>query len=374
MSAEKIPVLGAILSEEPELTPAASEALDQNVENIRLQILREIARVYRDPGHRVRTADVESAMNSVTAFDAPSRFGASLKTMLAIFLAVVTLVVELVTQISKSSETWFTTAVALMVGVTTGTGLVIVVQETRRRRRRSHASLHEFLRTFGAMEDAVRDHARELLGGIADNASLGRAISAIELMQLWTPEDSQIFRRLLAVRNAVVHEESRDLPVREVAAGFSQMARLTSLLESASVTGTRSKLADFTESRAALVFEERVAHALRRAAVSVATVQSDSGYDLLIERSDIVRKVIIKYRKSGLLAVHDIADVVEKVKPGIATTIVTNAAVSPYVNEYLELSRDDGGDTKQISIVSWRDQADKERLVYAIMAVAADVE
>lgn len=368
MSTGKASVLGAGSFREPELTPAASETLDRNVASIRQQILRELAREYRDPDHRIRTSDVESAVNSISAF-ATSRIRASSRiTKLAIFLAAVCLAGQIVILISGSRETWLISAVAAMAGATAGTAFVLVMQDVRRRRRRSRTSLHEFLRAFDALEDDVRRHARELLGDSADIAGLGRAISAVELMQLWTPEDSQEFRRVLAMRNSIVHEDSHQFSANDIATAFSQMARLTSLLDGGSEVSAKGKLADLTENRAARVFEDRVANALRRAGFSVSVAQGEPDYDLLAEKSGTLKKVAVKYRKSGLLTVQDVADIAEKAEPGAATIVITNVPVSPYTFSYLELSANTRG---TISIMTWPDVSNPEPLVDAVTAAAA---
>jgi cystathionine beta-lyase/cystathionine gamma-synthase len=66
----------------------------------------------------------------------------------------------------------------------------------------------------------------------------------------------------------------------------------------------------------------------------------DTGYDLLVGRSDSVKRVVVKYQKSGLLKAEDIDGVAQKAKPDVATAIVTNVAVSPYAVDQLELSAD----------------------------------
>jgi hypothetical protein len=373
MNADSGSALGAEPTEGPQLTPAASEKLDQNVEYVRTQILREISRQSSYPGYRARASDVESAVNRISSFDSASRI-VSRTTVLAIILGIMSLAFELLSQLGRNnSSLWLGSGVALLVGITTGTTVVLIIQEIRRRRRVSSAPVEEFLYACARLEDSMRKHARELLGSLAEDAALGRVISAVELLQLWTPEDSQAFRRVLAIRNSIVHEDSHDISSERIASAFSQMARLSSLLDSNVSSGrTKRRIKDFATSRAALAFEERVTNALRRAGVGVSSAQGDVGYDLLAGRSESLKRIVIKYRASGVLTVNDISDAVDQPQANVDTVIVTNATVSPYVYEYLDLTYDNS-DEKQIKLVRWENGEDTEALVHAITAERADV-
>jgi hypothetical protein len=367
MSVEKISALGARALPEPELTPAASEILDRNVEGIRRQILREIARVYlREPGYRARAADVESAVHNIAAFDAVSRpSGSRWATRLAIGLAAASLSVQLAVLATKSGQAWLIAAGALMVGTTTGVAAILVMQESRQRRLRSQRSANEFLQSFDTLESAVRDRARELLGDGAETGSLGRAISAVELIQLWTPEDSQAFRRIIAIRNSIVHEVNREPPVDEIAAGFSHMARLATLLRIKPAGTIRSKLSELNDVRAARVFAERVANTLRQAGLYTTPAQGDPGYGFLAGRSDSLKRVVIKFRRSGLLKADDVSEIAENAKPGMVTLVVTNVEISPYALDQIELSGK-SHTQNSVSVFSWPDQSDPAPLVKAV--------
>jgi hypothetical protein len=369
MSADKGSALYAEPTDEPELTPAASEKLDQNVEYVRRQILREISRQSGYSGYQARVSDVESAVNRISFFDSASRI-VSRTTILAITLAVTSLAFQLF-QIKRQSV-WLGSGVALLVGITTGTTVVVIIQEIRRRRRISSVPVQEFLNACAGLENSMREHARELLGSVAENAGLGRVISAVELLQLWTPEDSQAFRRVLAIRNSIVHEDNHAISSEIIASAFSQLARLSSLLDSGTPPGPKRRMKDFAASRAALAFEERVTNALRRAGVGVSTAQGDVGYDLLAGKSESLKRVVVKYRQSGLLTVNDVSNLPDQSQANICAVVVTNAAISPYVYEYLDLTYGDSAE-KQLMVVRWQNSEDTGALVQAIAPESAEV-
>jgi hypothetical protein len=374
MNADKGSALHAESFSKPELTPAASEKLDQSIEYVRLQILREISRKYRDSGHRARASDVDSAVSRISVFDSASRFG-PYTTILAIALGSFTLLVQVLSQIVRPNELSLNSGVSLLVGITSGTTVVLVIQESRRRKRMASGSLQELLHAFILLEDSMRKHARELIGPAADNASLGRVISALELLQLWTPEDSHVFRRLLGIRNTIVHEDSQAISADKVASAFSKIARLSSLLDSdESSDVSKHRIKDFAANRAALSFEERVTNALRRAGIDVSSAQGNVDYDLLAGKSDLFKRIVIKYRRAGLLTVNDINDIVERLQHNVATIIVTNAAISPYVYEYLDLTQSNSESGKQVVVMRWQNNENTNALVHAIIAKdAADV-
>jgi hypothetical protein len=365
MNAEKLSGLGTRFNPEPELTPAASEKLDLNIDSLRAQILREISRQSGHTGSPARASDVDSAVHRISLFDSASRI-MSRTTILAVALSVSSLLVQLLRQIHSSDTVWLDSSVSLLVGVASGTTLVVIIQELIRRKRRAIAPTHEFLRTCGRLEDSMRSHARELLGPTADTASLGRIISAIELLQLWTPEDSQVFRRILATRNAIVHEDNRAISAGDVASAFSKTSRLFSLLSSVESSERRNRLKALAAGRAALSFEERVANALHQAGIRTSSAQRDSGYDLMAWKSDYLTRIRVRYRHSGLLTVTDISSAVDQAPPDISTVIVTNAEISPYVHEYLELLQGEHGSRKRVVAVRWQGNKDTDTLVNII--------
>jgi hypothetical protein len=365
MNAGKISALRAESFPEPELTPAASEKLDQNMATVRLQILREISRQYGASDHRARASDVDSAVSRIGFFGSASRI-VSRTTVLAIALASVSLLAQVLSQIIKPGKPWLVTGVALLVGITSGTTLVVIIQETRRRKRIASVSGQEFIHAFNRLEDSMRNHARELIGP-ADSTSLGRVISAMELLQLWTPEDSQIFRRLLSTRNSIVHEDGRVMSAETIASAFSKVARLSSLLDISEGSSSRHPIKELATNRAALSFEESVSNALRQAGISVVRAQGDVSYDLLAGKSDLLKRVVIKHRQRGILTVNDIEDTVDHSPSSIPTVIVTNAAISPYVLEYLELARDSSSDKRDILAIRWQNNNDTATLVQAII-------
>jgi hypothetical protein len=350
---------------EIELTPAASEKLDQNIDLVRQQILREISRQRRGPGQLARVSDVESVVHDIGFLDPASRRAAPVS-WVAIVLGCASLAAELFSQLDRVGAGWLAGGLALLTGVAAGLTLVTVMLMTRRRTATRSRSRREFRYAFSALEDDVRRHARELIGPAADSASLGRVISAVELLQLWTLEDSRSFRQLLGVRNAIVHEDSYVIPAQRLRTGFTQMSRLSSLLDNRTPLGPDLRKHRPWDARAALVFEERVINVLRRADLDVSSAEGATGNDLLVRAAGSATRVAVKFRKTGILAVADIADVVDKAEPGVHTVIVTNAAVSPYCYQYAQLARNGDSHPRTVSIVAWQDGHDTQPLISAI--------
>jgi hypothetical protein len=358
----------------PQLTPAASEKLEQNIEYVRAQILREISRLSDDSGHLARASDVESAVSRIRFFDSASKYAPRL--VLISTIASICAVLGQITVVALSKDAAHINGLAVLIGVTAGAtttaATLLIIQEFKRYRRVMSASEGEFLQAFVQLENRMRKDAQELLGPVADSTGLGRVISAVELLQLWTPEDSLAFRQLLGIRNSIVHEDTRDISAEKIAESFSKVARLSALLETDASSGARRKINEVVANRAALSYEERVANALRRAHLDVSSTQGDVGYDLLVGRSDFLKRIVFKYRRSGLLTVNDISDVVDDLDSLIGTVVITNVEISPYVDEYLGLTQESSGNAETISVVSWRNDEDTNSLVDIIVPEIAD--
>jgi len=370
MSTERIPLLQGSSQDAGSLTPAASEALRQSVESYRQQLLRESSRVARGSGKVIRSSDIESALSSIGPSKSATRGVAPLRTLFTVLLAAVALTVQIVAQITGSIGSLVLSVGSIFAGAAAATATVIVVQERRKRTRRASASAGmTFVSSFAALEDLLRERSQELLGEVADTAGLGRVISAVELMQLWTPEDSQIFRRILSMRNALVHEETRVLPPGDVIAALAQMARLSSLLSVTPTRGPKVKFAQIKDNRAALVFEERIASTLRGAGFNVVTATAGAGYDFLVSRNDRACCLVAKYRHSGPTSILDVSGIVERAPTNLFTILVTNTSPSAYVTDYLSLPSDENpGKQKRISLVVWTDSMSAEILVDAVEA------
>jgi hypothetical protein len=350
----------SVISDEPALTPAASEKLEQNMETLRLQILREVARKSKGSGARARASDVDSAVSRILLFGSSA---ARIRFFWPASVLVIT-VINVLAQLHavKIGDTQLIyVGLPVIAGIATSVALILVVQDARRGNRSGTSSATELLHAFEKLENSMRKSSQELLGPIADDTSLGRVISAVELLQLWTPEDSSSFRRVLGTRNSIAHEEHLQVSPEEMAYAYSQIARLSDLLDK-NVSGRLRGIATN------LWYEERVSNSLRRAGLSVSRAQGDPGYDFLAGKSDILKAVVCKYRSSGLLTVNDVTDTVDKLGSAIGIVVVTNAEISPYVHEYIMLTREQAGREKWMSIVPWRDISDTRALVDVIVS------
>lgn len=355
------------------LTPAASEKLEQKIEDLRAQILREIERQYSDPDRRVKVSDIDTAVGRIRVLSPASKYS-SLVTF-GSALSACTILIQIIV-LAVSSKLMHFSGAPLLAGISAGTAAtgttLLLAQELRRSRRLMSASRSEFIRAFVRVEDRMRINAQELLGSAAKSASLGRIISAIELLQLWAPEDSCTFRHLLGIRNSIVHEDNRNISAEKITEAISEISRLYRLLENDASSRVGRRVKEVTENTVALSYEELVANALRKAHLEVSVARKDAGYDLLAGRCDSLKKVVVKYRSSGLLTVNDVSGVADQSSSTIGTVIVTNAKTSPNVLEYLDLEKWYFKNQTDIEIVSWRDGDDISPLVRAIISENAD--
>jgi len=366
MTVDKLPVLGETPGE-PELTPAAEERLDQNVAVIRQQILRELSRHQpRGQEHIVRAADVEKATQHIFTDDITVRLSRIARAFLVLVASGAVLAFILLESISvkgSSSTAWLAIGTSVMIGITSGVAASLVVHEVRVRHRTSYKPIREFMLAFANLESEIRVKARELLDDGSDTASLGRVVSAMEILQLWTPEDSYEFRKLLSLRNSIVHEDSRTLPAEKIAQSFVEMTRLESLLNLNSARRAKSWGIAATNRKSSLAFEERLANALREASIHVEAAPAGAGYDLLAGNREEVKRIVTKYRQSGPLTVNDVSNIASAVNT--PTVVVTNAPVSPYVQQILELAPQ-GREGSSVSVVQWQPGNPTDALVAAI--------
>jgi hypothetical protein len=356
-------------SNDLELTPAASEALELNTDLFRRQVLQELSRTHRRRGYRVRVSDVQVAADQVAA-EGPRSVSVRLLTRLALILAFGTLFVQLLIGLNIADKAWTISAAALLTGISTGTATVLVVQEFRGRRKETSASMG-FLWDVQALEWSARQTVKGILGPEAETASLARVLSALEILEVWTPEDSQVFRRLLFLRNSLVHEDSRVLSADDIGFGLSQASRLSDLLRRSHRT-LKSKSAQVSSERAALirraasVYEERVANALREASFRVLGAQGDYGYDLLTDTPIGSLAIVIRYQSEGLIGKVDLERIDQRQLPDIPVVLVANVRLSLEAERYLG-SPDS---SHKVTVVVWRESESDKSLIESISRAA----
>lgn len=352
-----------------ELTPAASEALDQSADSFRRQVLQELSRTHRSSNYRIRMSDVQQAVSEIPGGWQIDRSYLYLliAAVLASAASLITLIFTSIAALNGSAKALVIGGSAFLVGIACGSVVFLVVEK----RGTSRTSLsRKFLRQVSALESGARQAAEKVLGSQAEDSSLGRIISVLELLEIWTPEDSQVFRKLLSLRNRIVHEDYRSFPPRDIGAGASQAARLLDLIDRRMDTGKASqgrslwKLAHGNFPRE-IAFEEQVTNALRNASFHILGVQQDRGYDLLIETPNGSVAVIVKYKEHGDLAMDDI---VGRKLPNINTVIVTSAPISEAVRRFIASS---GATGLRLSAISWRPEDSDATLAESIAKAAA---
>jgi pimeloyl-ACP methyl ester carboxylesterase len=357
--------------DEPTLTPAASEALELNADLFKRQVLHELSRRYKNPGYRVRVSDVQGAVAQVAAAGPRNLKVVPLVAKVAVSLSMATLVIQVIIQSKLNSRAWGIGVAAVLVGVSTGATVVMLFQEARRRRLDRAVASGGFLREIQALEWAARRIAEQAIGDSAKTSSLLRILSALEVLAVWTPEESQTFRELLSIRNAIVHEDARGLSPAEINFGLSQTARLSGLIRA-----RKKELEHAPErgrprsSRAALSYEERVVSALHGASFSVIDAQGAHKYDLLAETSAGTVAIVVEYRKGDSLEIDDLLPVAAKRPVGVPIVVVTDASPSPTARKYL---KSPDALAAQINVVTWLPDEPEAALVKRIKRAAVEM-
>lgn len=373
MSAENAARLPA-QSSDLDLTPAASEALDINADLFRRQVLQELSRTHKRSGYRVRVSDVQQAADKIVAEGPRYPRVVRLLARLAFILAGLTLVVQVLIQNSETHKSWIFSLAAALAGISTGIALVLLIQDSRIRRREGTASSMEFVREVQSLEWSARRLAKQALGRAAENASLARILSAMEVLEVWTPDDSQIFRKLLSLRNSLVHEDSRVLSREDITFGLTEASRLSDLLRRGAKAMEGSGERHAREPRLgprypAFVYEERIVSILRDASFEVIPVQGDYGYDLLVETPRGSVALVIIYRDRGTLGEDVVRQLIDADLPMMAVALVTNVSLSRSAIRYLEsLERDSGS----MSAFQWSEEEPDDSLIQSIMTAAGN--
>jgi hypothetical protein len=371
MSTERGSMAGGEDSSGMELTPAASEALDLSADSFRHQVLQELSRTHRSSDYRIRVSDVQQAVSEIPSGLRTNRSSMYLliSAVLLCALSLVSFTITAISSLHGAAQAWAISGAGLLIGAACGGVVVLVVQE----HTTSGTSLsREFLRQASALEASARQAAGKVLGEQAENSSLSRIISVLELLEIWTPEDSQAFRKLLSLRNKIVHEDYSSLPPKDITFGVSQAARLLSLIHRRMDTGEASQGRIFWKLEHGfpdgIAFEERVSNALRKASFHVLGAQQDRGYDLLVETPSGSVMVIAKYKESGDLVMDDVRRILSRQLPNINLAIVTNAQVSYAVRRFLSSSEIVG---RRISVISWQPRDPDTALAESIAKAAA---
>lgn len=362
-----------------DLTPAASEALDINAQSFKQQVLRELSATHRRQGERIRLSDVQVAVEQVAG---PSERWARLFPVFVWVIVALTgialIIPAILIQVGGTSRSWIVGGAGLLVGVSVGTTIALLLQVERLRKRNSSYASQEFLRGISSLERSARQAVTQVLGDDPDSLSLSRVLSALETLDIWTPDDSQIFRRLLLLRNSLVHEESSALPPDSISYGVSQTNRLARLIRHGVETIEADELdkarplalrLSSIHRRSALAFEERVAYALRQASFDVVTAQRDFGYDLLVETPRGSLAVVVKYREDGNLTAGDILPVLRKRLPAVPVAVVSNASISEAMRKTIASEGPRG--QQYITLISWREGAKDAELIEKVSEAAA---
>ncbi|MEJ3748455.1 hypothetical protein WEI85_34870 [Actinomycetes bacterium KLBMP 9797] len=213
-----------------DLTTAAASALQEHLDSTRLRILREVERVRMQAarGTQVREDEVTSAIQRLAIADARVyywgmiRRGAEL--LLPAFLVLGTIAPTTVGIAfllkgggDNPSTGWLAVAVgAIVASFATMTVSVVRTLNVRRRGRRRYAA-QEFLRRMVQLETEARTFAKVTSSSDSvEDVGLSGILVALVEREVWSPEDVAIFRALLRLRNALVHEQIAGLPTEEL--------------------------------------------------------------------------------------------------------------------------------------------------------------
>lgn len=123
------------------------------------------------------------------------------------------LLVILAVLVDRFSEALLSSFVLVTLGGVVGTTSTVLLSHLvlRSSQQRTHKTIEqetrkiEFVRTMAELEKVVREVAGEQLGA-SQRVGLGMAIDAVQSLRFWTDKDVSLYRRLLGIRNSLVHE------------------------------------------------------------------------------------------------------------------------------------------------------------------------
>ncbi len=243
------------------MTAAAEELLELHVNDARARVLREAQRIHAPVSYdsRIDAAEVQAALSRIQAADRSSpqlslkmlpdlartssgpmyvfllgMILTAVSAIAALSLTVATLVAD--PHDSKVSDSLTNLVIGILAGIVAMLVSCLVCEVLRyyrsRLRRESSAASREFVRQLAVIEGRATRIAAQLSETGRTVLPLRAALNALEHAGVWRPEDVEIFRRLLSLRNSVVHEESLTLGEYDLAYALAESARLEDLLPS----------------------------------------------------------------------------------------------------------------------------------------------
>ncbi|GAA0273199.1 hypothetical protein GCM10009539_70790 [Cryptosporangium japonicum] len=214
----------------------------------------------------------------------------------------------------------------------------------------------EFIANFAKLESRARDLAGRILGEPGESLPLDRALSALLVLPSWTDSDTHVFRRILALRNALIHDEIHTLSTYQLTFGMVESERLLRILGAAQLPKVASRTSGPT-STDAFSFENRVRVMLISSFPSavIEQVATDGEIDLVLSTDKGSVGIIVKYKKDGILTRDDIQRAISTAsKSPHRIALITNAELSDGAREWL-LATSAG--RKRLHIMRWSGDA-----------------
>jgi hypothetical protein len=230
-----------------ELTNAAAELLDKHLASTRARVLREVvrARVQRFSGSQVRADEVSSAIQRLLISDARVHYWSQLRraleltipvvfAALALLLPVITATVVVLEIIGEQGPSSGLPSLAL--GTASGILATLVAASLRRvllaRRRTSYFATQEFIRSMVQVEADARRFTEMVSNSEVAAGGLTGIFRALLDSKVWSEADTQSFRVLLRLRNALVHEQVTSVPAGQLSSAMIEVQRLRQLVRS----------------------------------------------------------------------------------------------------------------------------------------------
>lgn len=250
MTAEDLPTWNSPTTEltalEAGLTGAAREALDRYVRDLRIRIVREALRGPRTSA-RIDSTEMTEAIGRIQAADhlvprsTSDLLGALARPLALRIIASVIggLAVLGLFAVLNDQGGWPPVVAGVAGGALLAAGavasVIFVFELSRSRRwRAEHQSIiasREFVRSLANVEDSSLTLAARLVGAESGKAiGLRGAHVALEERGVWSSEDVNTFRRLLRLRNRIVHGDALALSDNDQKYAMAELSRLWELL------------------------------------------------------------------------------------------------------------------------------------------------
>lgn len=341
------------------LTPAARELVESYLSEYRASLLSDASHFSRSAGD-IRVDDVVKAAELARSQRSSTRRSLIVVTATGILGVLAGVLVNLLASPSSDAGSLgLTSLVVAVAALLTAISTTVVASRSLRMSGADRAlKLAELVDEVGATESLVRRVAKDRAG--VDDNSLLTVLSALERAAILSEADVDEFRRVMSLRNSIVHQRSIRLPAEAQAEALASMRELRSKLNGAL---RREPDEHLIEMRRAKEYEQRVIDALSDVVIEgaqLAPVAGDKGVDAVIDHPRASVFVAIQYQAKPMTFVQ-MANVVSR-SAASPLLLVVNVEPGLKARSYLD-------DFKNVRLVLWQSPEDNDRLGWALASL-----